>query len=308
MEYNLVQTFGLTRRFGPLVAVDQIDLHVPQSSVYSFLGPNGAGKTTTIRMLLGLIRPHSGKVVVFGSALEKERLSILKRVGSLVEAPSLYPHLTGRENLELVRRMTGGRRAQIDRALSIVRMTQDAHRLVSHYSTGMRQRLGLAVALLNEPELLILDEPTNGLDPAGIHEIRQLICDLPRQSGVTVFVSSHLLNEVEQMAVLVERAHIGIIDKGKLIFQGTPDQLRARYQDQVSLVADRLDEAQRVLTAAGWSVAHNDNHHLIVKANGASDAAMINTQLVRAGINVYHLSLEEPSLEYIFLALTNSRS
>lgn len=308
MEHNLVQTFGLTRRFGSLIAVDQIDLHVPQGSVYSFLGPNGAGKTTTIRMLLGLIRPHSGKVMVFGSALDKERMSILKRVGSLVEAPSLYPHLTGRENLELVRRMTGGRRAQIDRVLSIVRMTQDAHRLVSHYSTGMRQRLGLAVALLNEPELLILDEPTNGLDPAGIHEIRQLICDLPRQSGVTVFVSSHLLNEVEQMAVLVERAHIGIIDKGRLIFQGTPDQLRLRYQDQVSLAADRLDEAQQALTTAGWSVTYNHNHHLTVKANGASDAAMINTQLVRAGINVYHLSLEQPSLEDIFLALTNSKS
>src|SRR5512136_1765880 len=227
MEHYVLQTFGLTRRFGSLVAVDQIDLHVPQGSVYSFLGPNGAGKTTTIRMLLGLIRPHSGKVMVFGDALDKDRLSILKRVGSLVESPSLYPHLTGRENLEVIRRMRGGARAQIDRALSIVRMTQDAHRLAGHYSTGMRQRLGLAVALLNEPELLILDEPTNGLDPAGIHEIRQLICDLPQQSGVTVFVSSHLLNEVEQMAMLVERAHIGIIDRGELIFEGTPDQLRA---------------------------------------------------------------------------------
>jgi len=306
MEHNVLQTFGLTRRFGPLVAVDQIDLHVPQGSVYSFLGPNGAGKTTTIRMLLGLIRPHSGKVMAFGSALDRERLSILKRVGSLVESPSLYPHLTGCENLELIRRMTGGTRAQIDRALSIVRMTQDAHRLVGHYSTGMRQRLGLAVALLNEPELLILDEPTNGLDPAGIHEIRQLICDLPRQFGAAVFVSSHLLNEVEQMAALVERAHIGIIDKGRLIFQGTPDQLRARYQDRANLAADRLDEAQRLLAGAGWSVAYNSNHHLTVKVNGASDAAMLNTQLVRAGINVYHLSLEQPSLEDIFLALTNS--
>jgi len=308
---NILQTFGLTRRFGPLVAVDQIDLHVPQGSVYSFLGPNGAGKTTTIRLLLGLIRPHSGKVMAFGSSLDKERQSILRRVGSLVETPSLYPHLTGRENLELFRRMTGGprakdSRAQIDRALSIVRLTQDAHRLVSHYSLGMRQRLGLAVALLNEPELLILDEPTNGLDPAGIHEIRQLICDLPQQSGVTVFISSHLLAEVEQMAAQVKRAQIGIIDRGELIFEGAPNQLRARYQDQVSLVADRQDEAQRLLAAAGWSVSHNGNHHLKVKVNGASDAAMLNTQLVQAGLNVYHLSLEQPSLEDIFLALTNS--
>ena len=308
MEHNVLQTFGLTRRFGSLVAVDQIDLHVPQGSVYSFLGPNGAGKTTTIRMLLGLIRPHSGKVMMFGSALDKERLSILKRVGALVETPSLYPHLTGRENLEVFRRMSGGTRAQIDRALSIVRMTQDAHRLVGHYSTGMRQRLGLAVAILNEPELLILDEPTNGLDPAGIHEIRRLICSLPQQFGVTVFVSSHLLNEVEQMTALVERARIGIIDRGELIFEGTPDQLRARYQDQANLIADRLDEAQRLLAGAGWPVAYNHNHHLTVKVNGASDAAMLNTQLVQAGLNVYHLSLEQPSLEDIFLALTNSQS
>jgi ABC-type multidrug transport system ATPase subunit len=308
MDQHIIQTFGLTRRFGNIVAVDQIDLRVPRGSVYSFLGPNGAGKTTTIRMLLGLIRPDAGKVALFGSALHEERLAILRRVGSLVETPSLYPHLTGWENLEVIRRMTGGKRVQIERALSIMHMEGDAHRRVAHYSTGMRQRLGLAIALLGQPDLLILDEPTNGLDPAGIHEIRELICQLPQQEGVTVFVSSHLLSEVEQMAAHVEGAHIGIIDRGKMIFQGTPDQLRARYQDHVSLVTDRLQETEQFLTKSGWPVTHGGNRHLMVQVNGLSDAAMLNAQLVQAGINVYHLSLEQPSLEDIFLALTNSKS
>jgi ABC-type multidrug transport system ATPase subunit len=308
MDQHIIQTFGLTRRFGNLVAVDQIDLRVPRGSVYSFLGPNGAGKTTTIRMLLGLIRPDAGKVALFGSTFPEERLAILRRIGSLVESPSLYPHLTGWENLEVIRRMTGGKRTQIERALSIVRMEEHAHRRVAQYSTGMRQRLGLAIALLGQPDLLILDEPTNGLDPAGIHEIRKLIRQLPQQEGMTVFVSSHLLSEVEQIAAHTECAHIGIIDRGEMIFQGTPDQLRARYQDHVSLVTDRLQEAEQFLTKSGWPVAYGGNRHLTVQVNGFSDAALLNAQLVQAGINVYHLSLEQPSLEDIFLALTNSKS
>ncbi len=299
MTRHTIRTFGLTRRFGKLTAVDQLDLCVPQGSVYGFLGPNGAGKTTTIRMLLGLIRPSAGKVMLFGSSLGEERVSLLGRIGALVEAPSLYPHLTGRENLELVRRMTGGQPIEVERALSIVRLQADANRIAGQYSMGMRQRLGLALALLSDPDLLILDEPTNGLDPAGIHEIRELIRQLPEQEGVTVFLSSHLLSEVEQVAT-----DIGIIDRGRMIFQGTPDQLRARYQDHVILDTDRLEETQQLLAQAGWPVTYNGNHHLTVEVNGASDAAIVNAMLVRAGMNVYHLSLEQPSLEDIFLALT----
>ena len=201
-----ITTFRLTRRFGDLTAVADLDLQVPGGSVYGFLGPNGAGKTTTIRLLLGLIRPNAGEVRLFGQSLRDGRMTLLRRVGALVETPSLYPHLTGRENLEVTRRLLDARQEQINRALAIVKLEQDAHRRVAHYSSGMRQRLGLALALLGEPELLILDEPTNGLDPAGIREMRDLICRLPEEHGVTVFLSSHLLNEVEQVAT-----HIGII-------------------------------------------------------------------------------------------------
>ncbi len=299
MENYTLQTFGLTRRFGHMKAVDDLNLHVPPGSVYGFLGPNGAGKTTTIRLLLGLLRPQGGTVSLFGGPLAERRSALLRRIGSLVEAPSLYPHLTGGETLELYRRMTGATRAQLQRALAVVRLEDAAHRLVRQYSLGMRQRLGLAVALLTEPELLILDEPTNGLDPAGIREIRELLCELPQRQGVTVFVSSHLLSEVEQMAT-----HIGIINAGRLIFEGTPDALRARYQEQVHVAADRLPEAQRFLEQSGWPVSYNGNHHLAIKVNGPSDAAMINAQLVQAGHQVYHLTLAQPSLEDIFLTLT----
>ncbi len=299
MEPSIIQTTNLTRRFGKLIAVNNLDLNVPCGSIYGFLGPNGAGKTTTIRLLLGLMRPSSGQVLIFNQSLDSNRMAILSRVGSLVETPSLYAHLTAWENLEVMRRMVGGKRSQIEQSLKIVRLDQDAHRPVREYSLGMRQRLGLAMAFLNEPELLILDEPTNGLDPAGIHEIRELICELPRNSGITVLMSSHLLSEVEQMAT-----HIGIIDQGRLIFQGTPDALRARYQDHLTLVTDRLPAAQQFLLQSGWAVSYNGNNHLTVQVNGQSDVAMINGQLVGQGLNVYQLVLEQPSLEDIFLSLT----
>src|SRR4029453_7951474 len=185
MESNLIQTHGLSRRFGSQLAVDDLNLSVPAGGVYGFLGPNGAGKTTAIRMLLGLIRPTTRAVHVFGWKLIGNRHSLMRRVGALVESPSLYPHLTGRENLEVTRRLLASPRELINEALESTKLIQDANRRVREYSLGMRQRLGLAMALLNKPELLILDEPTNGLDPAGIHEMRDLIRRLPER-GVTV--------------------------------------------------------------------------------------------------------------------------
>jgi ABC-type multidrug transport system ATPase subunit len=306
-EVNVLQEFaittsGLTRRFGDLTAVDCVDLRVPRGSVYGFLGPNGAGKTTTIRLLLGLIRSHDGEVQLFGQSLRNERMALLGQVGALVETPSLYPHLTGRENLEVTRRLIGGHRSQVERALAIVKLEQDAHRRVGHYSSGMRQRLGLALALLGEPELLILDEPTNGLDPAGIREMRDLICRLPEEHGVTVFLSSHLLSEVEQVAT-----HIGIIHQGQMLFQGTPDELQAHLADHAAIQVDQPDAALRLLSQAGWTARRNGNHRLVVEVNGQSDVAMINAQLIRAGVNVFHLNLERPSLEDIFLKLTGEQ-
>ncbi|MBN1659800.1 MAG: ATP-binding cassette domain-containing protein, partial [Anaerolineae bacterium] len=196
------------------MAVAGVNLQVPARSVYGFLGPNGAGKTTTIRLLLGLLRPHAGEVHLFEEPLRRHRRTLLRRVGALVESPSLYPNLTGRENLEVTRRLVDATPAQAERVLHIVHLAGVAHHRVSGYSSGMRQRLGLALALLADPELIVLDEPTNGLDPAGMQEIRALLRALPEEYGVTVFLSSHLLAEVEQVAT-----HIGIIQDGRLRFQ-----------------------------------------------------------------------------------------
>jgi len=300
MDSLPIVTTGLTRRFGRITAVDSVDLQVPARSVYGFLGPNGAGKTTTIRLLLGLLRPDAGQVRLFGEPLRRGRCALLRRVGALVEAPSLYPNLTGRENLEVTRRLVNATPAQVDRALHTVHLADAAHRRVAGYSSGMRQRLGLALALLADPDLIVLDEPTNGLDPAGMQEIRALLRELPEEYGVTAFLSSHLLAEVEQVAT-----HIGIIQDGRLRFQGTLEALHAQVQEQVVLDVDRPDQARRLLHQAGWHVTGNGGHRLAVVANGRSDAAMLNARLVGEGVNVYHLAIERPTLEDIFLTLTN---
>ncbi len=302
----VIRTVELTRRFGAATAVDRVDLEVPRGSVYGFLGPNGAGKTVTIRMLLGLLRPTSGDVRLFGERLTgRTRLRLAARVGALVEAPSLYPHLTGRENLEVSRRLLGVGRGRGDRALEIVRLPGEADRLVREYSLGMRQRLGIALALLTDPELLILDEPTNGLDPAGIHEIRELIRRLPSELDATVFLSSHLLSEVEQTAT-----DIGIIRAGELLFQGPVQALEAERQPRVEVDVSRPAEAMRLLRSAGWTVRRDaaSPDRIVVEATSPSDAARINTMLVLNGIPVSRVALTRSSLEEIFLRVTAARS
>ena len=301
-ENYLIETRGLTRRFGKQLAVDQINLLVPAGGVYGFLGPNGAGKTTAIRMLLGLIRPDAGAVRLFNENLNGNHLSIMRRVGALVESPSLYPHLTGRENLEVTRRLLGSPRALIDVALETIRLTKDAHRRVREYSLGMRQRLGLALALLNKPQLLILDEPTNGLDPAGIHEMRDLIRRLPEEFGVTVFLSSHLLSEVEQIA-----GHIGIIHEGRLLFQGTLAELQSKQQVQLAVGVKQLEAATDCLVNAGYGVQRREEL-LTVAAASREEAIRINKLLVEHRFDVFHLASSQRSLEDIFLTLTNSRT
>lgn len=294
-----IATAGLTRRFGTVTAVDGIDLCVPRGSVYGFLGPNGAGKTTTIRLLLGLIRPDSGAVELLGRPLRRDRKALLAQVGALVEAPSLYPHLTGRENLELSRRLAACGRECIDVVLQTMQLTGAAERKVSSYSSGMKQRLGLALALLCRPALLVLDEPTNGLDPAGIREMREYIRRLPEEQGMTVFLSSHLLSEVEQVAT-----HIGIIDHGQLLFQGPAEALHAELGQRVTLAVDRPAKALQILHEAGWQARGDDAEFVHLEVNGRSDAAMVNALLVARGLNVYHLSVAQATLEDMFLSLT----
>jgi lantibiotic transport system ATP-binding protein len=302
MNEYVIETNQLTRRYGDRTAVREVELRVPKGEIYGFLGPNGAGKTTTIRMLLGLIRPTGGEVRLFGQELHRHRREVLGRVGSLVESPSYYAHLTGRENLETIRRLLNLKKSRIDEVLAIVRLTQNADRAVKGYSLGMKQRLGIAAALLAGPELVILDEPTNGLDPAGIQEIRELIVEMPRQYGITVLVSSHLLAEIEQMAT-----QVGIIADGSLIFQDRIDVLRERSQPRLQIgLAQRegLGSACQILKGQGFDAVIEDGMLRIDGELSEETAGRLNRELVLTGHNVSRLQEVRRSLEDIFLELT----
>ncbi|HTS31341.1 MAG TPA: ATP-binding cassette domain-containing protein [Bryobacteraceae bacterium] len=280
------------------IAVRDLTLSVPAQSVYAFLGPNGAGKSTTIRIMLGLQRPTRGRVWLFNRPLDTDRVALLRRVGSLVEAPSVYLHLTGRENLEVHRRLLGLSKPSIDEALERVGLASVANRLVRNYSSGMKQRLGLAQALLGDPELLLLDEPTNGLDPAGIHEVRSLIRDLPKH-GVTVFLSSHLLAEVEQVAT-----HLAIISRGQLKFEGTQEELQKKNKPTIVVKVDQMDRACALLNAMGVIATHKGDH-LMIAPDTLYAPAQINRILVEAGVAVSHLANQQMRLEELFLELTH---
>lgn len=222
MNY-ILETTNLTKTHGSKIRVKSLHMQVPKGCVYGFLGPNGAGKTTTLKLLLGLIKPSQGSISFYGQKMtDKNRLSILKTTGSLIESPSYYGHLTGAENLQIIAKLKGVSAQDITDVLHTVRLYEQKDKKVKHYSLGMKQRLGIAMALLGNPQILILDEPTNGLDPAGIQEIRELIKSLPETQDMTVIVSSHLLSEVEQMADMV-----GIINHGEMIFQGSIQKLAA---------------------------------------------------------------------------------
>jgi ABC-type multidrug transport system ATPase subunit len=297
----LVRVENIWKAYGRNAAVRGLSLSVPPRSVYGFLGPNGAGKSTTIRMILGLQRPDRGSIALFGQPLEPRRSALLSRIGSLVEAPSLYQHLTGRENLEIHRRLLDAPRSAIDEALKTVDLLPAAGRVVRGYSSGMKQRLGLAQALLGDPELLLLDEPTNGLDPAGIHEIRNLIQSLPNQRGVTLFLSSHILAEVEQVAT-----HLAIISAGQLKFEGTPEELRILRKQMIVVDVDDPERARALVASLGMLVTI-DGDTLSIAPHGDYTPARINALLVQGGIGVSHLAISHASLEAAFLDLTSPR-
>ena len=220
-ELLFVETQGASYRYGSRPVLQDVSLRVPAGSIYGFLGPNGAGKSTTLRLVLGLLRPSAGRVALFGQSLDQHRRASLGRVGALIEMPSLYDHLSGHDNLEATRRLHGLPARRTAEVLAITSLSADAHRPAREYSLGMRQRLGLALALLPDPDLLVLDEPTNGLDPQGIAEMRQLILSLRNDLGKTILLSSHLLPEIERMAT-----HVGIIQRGQLLFQGPLPELQ----------------------------------------------------------------------------------
>lgn len=293
----IVETRGLTKRYGErIIAVDNLDLRVRRGEVYGFLGPNGAGKTTTLRMLLGLARPTAGSAVVAGAAPGTPEG--LARIGAMIEAPAFYPFLSGRDNLTVMARHAGVPESRIDLALKEVDLADRADDKFATYSQGMKQRLGVAAALFKEPDLLILDEPTNGLDPAGVAEMRTLIRSLG-QGKRTVLLSSHLLVEVEHIC-----DRVGVIRAGKLVAEGTVDQLRG--DDRLRVRAEPLDAARDVIASLSYveKVEFDDNG--LTLTTDPARTADINRMLVGAGIAVSELHWERAALEEVFLELTQT--
>lgn len=283
--------------------IKNLNLRVEKGSVYGFLGPNGAGKTTTMRLMLGLLESGENSIRIFGKTLAHNRSEIFSRIGNLIETPSLYEHLTGWDNLEITRRIKNVRRERIGQVLELVRLCHAAHQKAKTYSLGMKQRLGLAVALLSEPELLILDEPTNGLDPNGMIETRELLLQLNRELGVTILISSHLLSEIEKMAT-----HVGIIHKGNLLFQGTIDELGTLKSHQALLQIETSNDAkaQEILSQSCEIRVNGTGLKTLFRSR--EQVANINKMLMHNGIDVYHLAVVNNDLEKLFLQITDEKS
>jgi ABC-2 type transport system ATP-binding protein len=296
---RVVETHGLTKRYGKeILAVDALDLNVYQGEVYGFLGPNGAGKTTTLRMLLGLIRPTAGTAIVAGT--KPGEPTGLARIGAIVETPAFYPYLSGWDNLKVMADYCSVPDSRIGAALEQVELTPRARHKFGTYSMGMKQRLGVAAALLKEPELLILDEPTNGLDPQGMIDMRNLIVELGKGSR-TVLVSSHLLGEVEQMCT-----RIGVIQKGRLVAEGTIEELRGAVT--LTVRAQPVSPAQEILVRLlGADAVSQEDGAFALKVD-AGRAAEVNRALVTGGVDVTELTSGRRSLEDVFIELTGTEA
>ena len=296
---NIIETHDLCKQYGNALRVAHLDLDVPEGSVYGFLGPNGAGKSTTLKMILGLVRPTAGDIRVLGKKMDGgNRLAVLRQVGSLIESPSYYGHLTGEENLRIVQTLRGVPERNIREVLQIVRLDGQRSKKVAHYSLGMKQRLGLAAALLGYPRLLILDEPTNGLDPAGIQEMRELIQSLPGRFGMTVVVSSHLLSEIDQIADTV-----GIIREGELVFQDTLAALHGRSRHHLALRTTNNAVARNLLAQQDVACTEEAGY-LILPILSDELAAQLTQFLARQRLGIVRLEERQKSLEDIFLELT----
>lgn len=293
-----IKTVELSKEYGGVFCVKDLNLQIGEGEVYGFLGPNGAGKSTTMKMLLGLVHPTRGQISIFGETLtEKTRIGLLQGIGSLIESPAYYGHLTGLENMRIIQKLMDLPEKNIQEALHVVRMEKQMNKKVKYYSLGMKQRLGIAMALARFPKLLILDEPTNGLDPAGIEEIRELLQSLAAKYGMTVMISSHILSEIDQMATSV-----GIIDKGEMIFQGSMEGLRAKSSHSIVMrvqsrekAVDVLEDYQPKITPDGEIAFDRLNDDAV---------ARINSRLVENGVPVFRIEERRKSLEEIFLDLT----
>jgi len=296
---SVLQTDQLTRKYRQRVVVDRLSLTVERGDIFGFLGQNGAGKSTTIRMALGLVRPTSGRVSVLGHDMARQPLRALQRVGAIIEAPAFYENSSGRQNLRMLAAMSGGaERQRIEMVLEIVGLRDRANDPVRVYSHGMRQRLGIAQALLPNPEFVILDEPTDGLDPQGLQEIRVLIRRLRDEFGLTVMLSSHLLHEVEQIC-----NRVAIIETGHLLYQGSVGDLIAEHH-WIKLRVDRLSEAYELLSLdPELSISRNGDESLHLRITD-EQIPVVNARLVQQGFSVMEISPQRESLEEVFLRLT----
>jgi ABC-2 type transport system ATP-binding protein len=296
-------TKDLTYRFSSdEIALDHINLQVEEGSIYGFLGPNGAGKTTTLRLILGLLKKQQGDISIFGKPFASNRVDILKKIGSLIESPSIYGHLTATENLLVLQKVQQCPKNRIGKVLELVGLSHTGTKKAGQFSLGMKQRLSIAMALLHNPTLLILDEPTNGLDPNGMLEVRELLKQLNQEQGITIVISSHLLAEIEKLVT-----DIGIINKGKMLFQGTLEALKNKQQQSQAIIFDTNDASKTAQIIA-------DNHleanfldgKTIMLAASKDRIAQINQQLVNNGVEVYEISVVKNDLEMIFMDLINN--
>ena len=299
---SLIKTEGLTFSFSKGVkTLDDVNLDVPQGSIYGFLGPNGAGKTTTLRLLLGLLRNEHGKISIFNKDFASHRIEILKNLGSLIEQPSLYGHLTAKENLEIYRRIYRSGKSRLQEVLKIVGLESTGKKKAKQFSLGMKQRLSIAIALLHQPQLLILDEPTNGLDPNGIIEVRELLKNLNKEHATTVLVSSHILNEVERMAT-----HVGIIHKGKMLFQGTLPELQQMKTKQSALEIETNNNGKALQLLQQQFAVQQQYDKIFIPYKDKQQAAAINKLLVGNGLDVYLLQPQQSDLEQLFIDITSN--
>jgi ABC-2 type transport system ATP-binding protein len=302
MSHSIIAIYGLSKRFGKRWAVKDLNLEVYRGDVFGFLGPNGAGKSTTIRMLLGLVRPTSGKIEIFGYPLSKLRKKALEKVGGIVEQSDFYLHLSAKRNLEILGILSGGiGKERVAEVLQLVGLYGEANNKVKHFSHGMKQRLGIAQALLSDPELIILDEPTSGLDPQGLKEVRELIVELSKEQGITIFLSSHLLYEIEQVA-----NRMAIIHQGRLIVQGEVKTFLNNFkEDVVILRASPVKDAADLLRGQDWVSSlsiNNDNIEIKLDSNSISK---MNALLVGNQISVSAI-IPKRSLEDYFLSITKN--
>ena len=292
-----IETINLTHRFSAdETALSSVNLQVIEGTIYGFLGPNGAGKTTTLKLILGLLKKQHGEILVFGKPFANDRVGTLRKIGSMIESPSIYGHLTAVENLKILQKVYQCPKSRIGEVLELVDLSRTRNKKAHQFSLGMKQRLSIAIALLHHPSLLILDEPTNGLDPNGIQEIRELLQDLNRNHGITILISSHLLFEIEKFVT-----HIGIINKGKILFQGTLADLISKRQQNSFVVFETSNDAKAAQIINELNLSPRiEAGRIAVPLLDKERIAAINQRLVENGIDVYQISKIENDLERIF--------